>query len=98
MVRRTNDTVNIREKVEYPRVLPLHAIHIWVMIMCGVHGSKVPVAGISSDLQLSGLCPSSLLFHASVTKKIMAHCPSHPAKVSKTPIMVNPLAHSLSGE
>jgi hypothetical protein len=60
--------------------------------------SKLPVAGISNVLQLNGLCPSSLLFDASVTKKIMAHCPSHPAEVSKTPIRVNPLEYSLCGE
>jgi hypothetical protein len=60
--------------------------------------SKLPVAGISSVLQLSGLCPSSLLYDAFITKKIIAHCPSHPAKVSKMPIRVNPLAYSLCGE
>jgi hypothetical protein len=60
--------------------------------------SKLPVAGISSVLQQSGLCLSSLLFEASVTKKIMAHCPSLPAKMSKMPIRVNPLAYSLCGE
>ena len=31
--------------------------------------SKLPVAGISRVLQLSGLCPCSLLFDVSVTKK-----------------------------
>jgi hypothetical protein len=56
--------------------------------------TKLQVAGISSVLQLSGLCLSSLLFDASVTKKIMAHCPSFPAKVSNTPIRVNPLAEA----
>ena len=60
--------------------------------------SKLPVAGISGVLQLSSLCLSNLLFDDYVTKKIMAHCPSHPAKVSKTPIRVNPLAFSLCGE
>ncbi len=55
--------------------------------------SELPVAGISSVLQLS-----SLLFDASITKRIMVHCPSFPAKVSKTPIRVNPLAYSLCGE
>jgi hypothetical protein len=56
------------------------------------------VAGISNVLQLSSLCPSSLLFDASVTKKIMAHCPSHSVKVFKTPIRDNPLAYILRGE
>jgi hypothetical protein len=56
------------------------------------------VAGISSVLQLSGLCPSSLLSDASFTKKFMAHFPSFPPKVSKTPIRVNPIAYSLCGE
>jgi hypothetical protein len=60
--------------------------------------SKLPVAGISSVLQLSGLYPSSLLFDATITKRIMVHCPSFPAKVSKAPIRVNPLAYSLCGE
>jgi hypothetical protein len=60
--------------------------------------SKLPVAGISSVLQLSGLCPRSMLFDASVTKKIMAHNPSLPAKVSKMQIRVNPLAYSRCGE
>jgi hypothetical protein len=62
--------------------------------------SKLPVAGISSVLQLhvSGLCSSSLLFDAFVTKKVMAHCPSHPANMSKKLIRVNPPAYSLCGE
>ncbi len=60
--------------------------------------SKLPVAGIRCVLLLRGLCPSSLLFDASITKKIMAHCPTFPAKVSKTPIRVNPLAYSPCGK
>ncbi len=61
--------------------------------------SKLPVAGISSVLQLNGHCLSSLLFDASVNKKNHGpHCPSHPAKVSKTPIRVNPLAYSICGK
>jgi hypothetical protein len=59
---------------------------------------KLPVAGISSVLQVSGLCSGSLLSDVPFTKKIMAQCPSLPAKVSKTPMRVNPIAYSLCGE
>jgi hypothetical protein len=61
-------------------------------------GAKLPKAVISSVLQISALCPSSLLIDAFVTKKIIAHCPSHLVTVSKTPIGVNPLAYILCGE
>jgi hypothetical protein len=100
ILRRANDTVRTRENagVPYSSAPAFHSYLSDDHVRSA--SSKLPVAGISSVLQLSGLFLSSLLFDASVTEKIMAHCPSHhPAKVSKTPIRVNPLAlYSLCGE
>jgi hypothetical protein len=89
--------VNTREKAEFCPCTPFIFDYL-INDHVRSASSKLPVAGISSVLQLSGLCPSSLLSDAFFTKKIMAHCPSFPPKVSKTPFTVNPLAYSLCGE
>jgi hypothetical protein len=58
----------------------------------------LPAAGISSGLQLSSLCPSSLLLQHSITYYVMIICSSSLANVSRMPIRANPLVNSLCGE
>ncbi len=98
-LRRTNDTVNTRENAEVPKSSAPARHSYLINDHVRSASTKLPVAGISSVLQLSGLWPSTQLSDASFTKKIMAYCPSVPAKeVSKTPIRVNPLGYSLCGK
>ncbi len=87
---RPHKTVNTREKHGYPRVLDLHAMHNRSAILR--MQVLINSTGIGNGLQLSRLILIEPPLQAFITKKAWPLANSPPAKVSKTPSSLQPVA------